>query len=297
MVDDGLATAVGAVDVALAQHVLALPSGKVGTRPGAIFSAADSMRITVHGKGSPGSMPQSSIDPVVLAAMIVVRLQTVVSRELAPTEPAVLTIGSIRAGTTSNVIGDHAVLELNVRTYNEQTRTTVLDAIRRIVTAECQASDSPKEPDFELFDRFPSTVNDAATTEKIGSAFADYFGDRSFDAPLESASEDFSDIPQALGVPYAYWIFGGADADAFHAAEQAGRVAQDIPVNHSPAFAPVLQPHPRHGRGGAGRRRPGLSGHRRLRTPGASPAARWTVTFSRRPTVCAEATQNLRHQP
>ncbi|MBO1755034.1 amidohydrolase [Allobranchiibius sp. CTAmp26] len=243
MVDDGaFADAVGAVDVALAQHVMPVPAGRIGTRPGAILSAADSMRVTVHGRGAHGSMPQAAIDPVVLAAMIVVRLQTVVSREVAPTEPAVLTIGSLRAGSKSNVIGDHAVLELNVRTYNEQTRTSVLDAVRRIVTAECQASDSPKPPEFELFDRFPATTNDTATTEKVAAAFADHFGERHFDAPLESASEDFSDLPEALGVPYSYWIFGGADPSAYQAAEDAGRVAQDIPVNHSPFFAPVLQP-------------------------------------------------------
>ena len=154
----------GAVDVALAQHVLPGLAGTVGTRPGPVLSAADSMRVTVHGRGAHGSMPQAAVDPVVLAAMIVIRLQTVVSREVAPTTPAVLTVGSIRSGTKSNVIGDVAVLELNVRTYDEQTRSAVLDAIRRIVVAECQASGSPAEPEFELYDRFPPTINDDATT-------------------------------------------------------------------------------------------------------------------------------------
>ena len=137
MVEDGLAALVGHVDVALAQHVLPFPAGFIGTRTGAVLSAADSMRVTVRGRGAHGSMPQAAIDPVVLASMIVVRLQTVISREVAPTEPAVLTVGSIQSGTKSNVIGDHAVLELNVRTYNEQTRMVVLGAIRRIVAAEC----------------------------------------------------------------------------------------------------------------------------------------------------------------
>jgi amidohydrolase len=95
MVQDGLAALVGTVDVALAQHVLPMPAGIVGTRAGAVLSAADSMRVTVHGRGAHGSMPQAAIDPVVLAAMIVVRLQAVISREIAPTEPAVLTVGSI----------------------------------------------------------------------------------------------------------------------------------------------------------------------------------------------------------
>jgi len=157
MLEDRLADVVGAVDVAFGQHVLPMPAGVVGTRPGSTLSAADSMRITVHGRGAHGSMPQASVDPVVLAAMIVIRLQTVVAREIAPTDPAVLTVGSIQAGTKSNVIDDHAVLQLNVRSYDEQTRGTILDAVERIVNAESQASASPREPQFELFDRFPPT--------------------------------------------------------------------------------------------------------------------------------------------
>ncbi|GAB3436946.1 M20 family metallopeptidase [Phycicoccus ginsengisoli] len=242
MVEDSLVEVVGTVDVALAQHVLPGVAGSVGTRSGPVLSAADSMRITVHGRGAHGSMPQASVDPVVLAAMIVIRLQTVVSREVAPTQTAVLTVGSIHAGTKSNVIGDSAVLELNVRTYDDATRTTVLDAVRRIVVAECQASGSPKDPEFELFDRFPATTNDAAVTRRVNDAFVAHFGSRAGELALQSASEDFSDIPTALGVPYAYWGIGGTDPAAYRAAEQAGRVSQDIPVNHSPAFAPVVQP-------------------------------------------------------
>jgi hippurate hydrolase len=242
MVEDGLAAILPGVDVALAQHVMPLPAGQVGTHPGPTLSAADSMRITVHGRGAHGSMPQAAVDPVVLAAMIVIRLQTVVAREVAPTETAVLTIGSIQAGTKSNIIPDSAQLQLNLRTYSDATRTTMLNAIRRIVTAECQASGSPREPEFELFDRYPLTDNDTATTARVADAFADYFADRAGPLPPQSASEDFSDIPRALGAPYTYWFIGGIDPDAYHRAEQAGRVAQNIPVNHSPAFAPVIQP-------------------------------------------------------
>jgi metal-dependent amidase/aminoacylase/carboxypeptidase family protein len=133
-------------------------------------------------------------------------------------------------------------LQLNLRTYSDATRSTMLNAIRRIVTAECQASGSPRDPEFELFDRFPLTDNDTATTERVAAAFADFFADRAGVIPQQSASEDFSDIPNALGVPYTYWCIGGIDPDAYHRAEQAGRVAQDIPVNHSATFAPVLQP-------------------------------------------------------
>jgi amidohydrolase len=242
MVDDGLADIVAGVDVTLAQHVMSLPAGSVGTHAGPVLSAADSIRVTVHGRGAHGSMPQAAVDPVVLAAMIVVRLQTVVAREVPPTETAVLTVGSIQAGTRSNVIPDSAHLLLNLRTYSADTRAAMMAAIRRIVTAECQASGSPHEPEFEIYDSFPLTDNDPATTERVASAFAEFFGDRAGTVPQQSASEDFSAIPDALGVPYTYWCIGGIDAEAYRRAERAGRIAQDVPVNHSPLFVPVLQP-------------------------------------------------------
>ena len=242
MVEAGLAELIPAPAVALAQHVMPGSAGRIGTRSGPALSAADSMRITVYGRGAHGSMPQAAVDPVVLAAMIVVRLQTVVSREVAPGETAVLTVGSIQAGTKSNVIPDRAVLQLNVRTYSDGTRTAVLEAVRRIVRAECAASDSPREPEFELFDRFPLTDNDAAVTARVESAFAGFFGERAAPLGPQSASEDFSDVPRALGVPYTYWFVGGIDPDTYAAAARAGRLAQDIPVNHSTAFAPVVQP-------------------------------------------------------
>ncbi|WP_235734986.1 amidohydrolase [Nocardioides alcanivorans] len=242
MVDDGLREVLGGVDVAMAQHVLPLPAGQIGTCPGPFLSAADSMRITVHGRGSHGSMPQASVDPVVLAAMIVIRLQTVVAREVAPAETAVLTVGSVQAGSRSNVIPDHATLLLNVRTYDEQVRMHVLEAIERIVRAECAASGSPKDPEFELYDRYSLTDNDEATTALVAAAFADHFGERAVRIPKHSASEDFSDLPNAFGAPYTYWGIGGIDPDAYRVAEAAGRIAQDIPTNHSAVFAPVIQP-------------------------------------------------------
>lgn len=242
MTEDGLADLVGPIDVALAQHVFPAPAGQLRTRSGPVLSAADSMRITVYGRGGHGSMPQATVDPVVLASMIVIRLQTIVSREVDPSQTVVLTVGSIQAGTKSNVIGDHAVLELNLRTFDESVRTAVLAAIRRVVIAECQASDSPRDPEFKLYASFPLTVNDDAVTARVEAAFGECFGDRAQPMPAGSASEDFSDIPAALGAPYTYWGFGGIDEEAFRAAVAADRARVDIPVNHSPRFAPVLQP-------------------------------------------------------
>jgi amidohydrolase len=242
MLADGLLERIPPPDVALAQHVLPGVAGHVATRHGPVLSSADSIRITVHGRGGHGSMPQNTIDPVVLAAMIVVRLQAIISRETPPTEPAVLTVGSLHAGTTSNVIPDQAVLELNLRTYTDATRQRILAAIRRTVQAECAASGSPEEPEFEIFGSFPLTVNDDATTARVAQAFSSYFGERAGSLELQTASEDFSDVPRAANIPYTYWRVGGTDPQAYRAAVQAGRVQEDIPANHSPMFLPVLQP-------------------------------------------------------
>ncbi|MEJ1923017.1 amidohydrolase [Microbacterium sp. KHB019] len=242
MLDDGLAGIIPKPDVALGQHVLPGPAGTVLTRPGPVLSSADSVRITVFGRGGHGSMPQKTVDPVVLAALIVVRLQTVVSREIAPTEPAVLTVGSIRAGSRSNIIPDDAVLELNLRTYTDATRAHMLEAIERIARGESQASGSPKEPTIEVHDSFPLTENDHAATTRVALAFTEHFGDRALPMELQTASEDFSDVPRALGAPYTYWSIGGTDPDAWAEAERRGTVFSDIPANHSPLFLPVMQP-------------------------------------------------------
>jgi hippurate hydrolase len=242
MVNDGLADLIPPVDVALAQHVAPAPAGIVGTRPGPIMAAADSLRVTLYGRGSHASIPQNAVDPVVLAATVVLRLQTIVSREIDPAQTAVLTVGSIRAGSKSNVIADTAVLDINVRTYDDTVRTAILNAIRRIVAAECHASNCPRDPDIDLHDQFSATTNDEASTARIIDAFTAFFGDQFILIPPAMASEDFPDIPTALGVPYTYWMFGGADPDAFGHALATGRVAQDIPVNHAPDFAPLIQP-------------------------------------------------------
>lgn len=242
MIEDGLTTAVPAPDVVLAQHVLPYPAGYVGTRPGPFLAAADSLRVTLHGRGGHGSLPQSAVDPIVMAAMCVLRWQTVVSRELPATTPAVLTVGSVHAGSGPNIIPDRAVLELNVRTYEPAVRQRVLRAVERIARAEAAAAGAPEEPGFQPITTFPPTVNDAATTRTVAAAFADAFGPDAHTMDLQTASEDMSEIPAAFGVPYTYWGIGGTDPRSYAAAARKDTVAQDIPVNHSPRFAPVLQP-------------------------------------------------------
>ncbi|MFI0507293.1 amidohydrolase [Streptomyces albogriseolus] len=242
MVADGLTAASPRPDVVLAQHVLPYPAGFVGTRAGSFLAAADSLRITLHGRGAHGSMPQAAVDPVVMAAVVVVRLQTIVSREVAATTPAVVTVGSIHAGSGPNLIPDRAVVELNIRTYDDATRTRVLEAVERIVRAECEASGAPEGPDFARISSFPPTVNDEEPTRRVADAFAAYFGEAAHTVELQTASEDMSEIPRAFGVPFTYWAIGGIDPERYAEAARKGTVAQDIPVNHSPAFAPVIQP-------------------------------------------------------
>ena len=242
MLDGGLAQRIPRPDVALAQHVLAFPAGRVGTRAGPFLSSGDSVRITVYGRGSHGSMPHLAVDPVVLAASIVLRLQTVVSREVPPGEFAVLTVGRLAAGTKSNIISDRAVLELNIRTFDAGTRERILAAVRRIVTAECSASGSPRAPELELYDSYPLTRNDPDATARVAAAFQRHFGDQASTLPRQPASEDFSVLPDALGTPYTYWGVGGIDPAQYARAEAAGTVATDIPANHSPHFAPVMRP-------------------------------------------------------
>lgn len=231
MVDAGLTDTIPRPDVAFAQHVLGYRAGYLGLIAGPMLSCADSIRITLFGSGTHGSMPQLGVDPIVLAAAVVQRLQGIVARELPPGERAVVTVGALNAGTKSNVIPDRATLLVNTRVYSEQTRTTVLRAIERIVRAECEASGSPEPPTFEYYDQFPLTCNDPATTARVRAAFEQHFGtDRVFTMDPQSASEDFSRIPDAFGTPYTYWGLGGFPPGA-----------QAAP-NHSPFFAPVQQP-------------------------------------------------------
>jgi amidohydrolase len=241
MVDDGLFKRIPRPDVALAQHLLPGIAGTVSTRSGPFMATEDSINVTVYGKGGHGAMPQHAIDPVVLAAMIIVRLQTIVSRETPPGEVAVVSVGSVHGGTRSNLIPDHAVLQLNLRSYSQQTRERMLASIQRIVRAEGQASSSPRDPDFETVGSFPLTVNDPATTDRVAAAFAAHFGDHALEIDRQTVSEDFSNIPDAAGAPYTYWGMGFTDEKTYRAAEKAGRL-QDLPTNHSPKFLPPLQP-------------------------------------------------------
>ena len=242
MVDGGLLTRFPKPDVVLGQHVMVGPAGSIGSRAGVITSAADSLQIRMFGRGAHGSMPQASIDPVVMAAATVLRLQTIVSRELAASEAAVVTVGSLQAGDKENVIPDEAVIKLNVRTFDEDVRTRVLAAITRIVNAEAAASGAPKPPEITPLDRYSLVTNDPDATRRVVDAFRAHFGsDRVREAKPTSASEDFGVFGAAWQTPSVFWFVGGTDPKKYAEAKQAGRV-REIPTNHNPGFAPVLHP-------------------------------------------------------
>ena len=243
MLDDGLVTKIPAPDIALSQHVMPTEAGTIGTSAGPVLSAGDSLKITVFGRGAHGSMPHNSVDPVVLASSIVLRLQTIVSRETQPGQFAVVTVGALNAGSKSNIIADRAELLLNLRTYDAELRQRIMAAIERIVRAECQASGSPQEPEFEYYDQFPLTNNDAMVNEKVTEAFTAFFGpDAVYKTNPYTASEDFSRIPDAFGIPYTYWFVGSVNPEKYRRAVEQGTVSQDIPANHSPFFAPEIDP-------------------------------------------------------
>jgi hippurate hydrolase len=242
MIKDGLFERFPKPSVIMGQHVMVGSSGVIGTRSGVITSAGDSLEIRMFGRGAHGSMPQSSIDPVVMAAATVLRLQTIVSRELAPTDAAVVTVGSLQAGTKENVIPDEAVIKLNVRTFDENVRKRVLAAIERIVNAEAEASRAPKNPEITPLDRYAFVKNDPGATRHVVEAFQSYFAaDRVKDTQPTTASEDFGSFGTEWQAPSVFWFVGGTDPETYAKAEKSGTIA-DIPTNHNARFAPVIHP-------------------------------------------------------
>ncbi len=242
MIDDNLFQRFPKPDVVLGQHVMVGSAGVLSSRPGVVTSAGDSLQVRMFGRGAHGSMPQASIDPVIMAASTVLRLQTIVSRELAPTEAAVVTIGALQAGTKENVIPDEAIIKLNVRTYDEGVRKRVLAAIERIVNAEAEASNASKKPEITKLDHYALVKNDPDSVQRVGDAFRNHFGsDRVQSTEPTGASEDFGSFGAEWGSPSVFWFIGGTDPDTFQKAQKDGKLGE-IPTNHNPRFAPVLHP-------------------------------------------------------
>lgn len=276
MVDDGLYDAakhdVPHPDFVLGGHSMPMRAGRVSTRVGIFNSAVDGVQVTVYGRGGHGARPHTTVDPVVLASSIVMKLQTIVSRQINPLDSAVVTVGSLQAGHTANVISDRAVLQINTRALTEESRARVLSSVEKMIRAECVAMESPREPLFEWISSFPLLENDAALTKDVSKAFRDHFqGAFDGDAPISMGGEDMANLARPVGAPCQFWTFGCIDPVLWDASEEKGTLSKDIhgrfqPFrgeveglffcvcikadlalsfhlgNHSPFFAPMLEP-------------------------------------------------------
>ncbi|MFC7744218.1 amidohydrolase [Nocardiopsis composta] len=245
MLQDGLYTRFGRPDVVLAQHVGPQPAGMVSHRPGIILAATATLRIRVFGTGGHASQPHTTVDPVLIAANIVSRVQGVISREVSPGEMAVATVGVLRAGTKANIIPDDAYLEINTRSLNPAVADRLIASISRVVRAEAEASGAPREPEIEVVQQVGVTDNDPEQTAGVAQAHRAYFGD---DYVIElpepfTGSEDvgvFGLPGDPDPVPYVYWFVGGTPYDVWQAApgETPYEKLAGVPGNHSPFFAP-----------------------------------------------------------
>ena len=242
MLDDGLFTRFPKPDYALAFHDTGdLAGGVIGMRPGFALANVDSVDITVRGLGGHGAYPHTTKDPVVLASAIVMRLQTLVSRESSPFDPAVVTVGSFHAGAKHNIISDEAKLQLTVRSYSDASRKLLLDGIRRITAGEAQTSGIPEKlmPTVTVLEPYArATYNTPAFTAQLTDFFRARFGaDRVVQAEPVMAGEDFGEFartePDRIK-SLIFWV-GGRPAAELEAAKREGRI---LPSLHSPFFAP-----------------------------------------------------------
>ncbi|WP_367109440.1 amidohydrolase [uncultured Psychrobacter sp.] len=248
MLEDGLYERFGRPDVILGQHNMPGLAGTVGHRSGVAMAACTNLGVIIHGNGGHGSMPAQTIDPVVIAAHVVTRLQTIVSREVPPEETVVVTVGKLHAGTQANIIPHHAELEINVRSFNDQIHAQVVDAIHRIINAECEAGRSPKPPEITIMNDTISLDNDTATFESVRRAHADYFGAKNiYEVPKLNGSEDFPLFGNAsvggfdgADIPSLYWFVGSTPAARWEETEGNTVVEKmrNLEMPHSPYYFP-----------------------------------------------------------
>lgn len=239
MLADGLYTRFPKPNFALAVHDAAdLPAGKVGYTPGYALANSDSIDITVFGKGGHGAQPQSTVDPIVIAARIVSGLQTLVSRQNNPLDPVVVTVGQIHGGTKNNIIPDQVMLGLSVRTYKKEVRKRVLQGIERVAKAEAELAAAPRAPEVKITEGTIAVYNDPGLTERLVRSLRRSLGDANVvEIPPKMVSEDFSYYAQD-GIPEAMFHIGAVNPQKFAEAEQSGA---QLPSLHSALFAPDFQ--------------------------------------------------------
>jgi amidohydrolase len=240
MITDGLFQRFPKPDVGVAMHVdNLLPAGQAGITPGIYNTNADSLRITIYGKGGHGASPQTTIDPIVIAARTILALQTITSREVKPGEMAVITVGYIQAGTKNNIIPDRAELGLTVRTYKDEIRKQILAAIARITKAEAEAAGAPREPLIEHYEATDSVYNDPALAQRLRVPLVTALGNKNvITTEAIASSEDYAFFVEQ-GVPSLYFSLGGANPEKYAQAKAMGVM---LPSNHSPLFAPDADP-------------------------------------------------------
>jgi amidohydrolase len=240
MLKDGLFTRFPKPNYALSLHDEAtLPAGTVGYHPGYFRASADTVEVTIFGRGGHGAVPHDTVDPIVIASRFVLGLQTIVSRENNPMDPAVITVGSIHGGTGANIIPDQVKLQLTVRTFNPQARKRMLAALEREAKGEAMAANAPKEPLVEVKVGTDAVYNDPKATERMVATLRKALGmDKVVEMPAKMTSEDFSQYGQA-GVTEVLLHVGAVDPEKL---AEAKRTGTPVPAPHSPQWAPVFQP-------------------------------------------------------
>jgi amidohydrolase len=239
MLEDGLYTRFPKPDFALALHCRPdLPTGSVSHCAGPAMASSTSLTITMRGRGGHGAWPQRTIDPIVLAALVVLDLQTIVSREIEPGEPAVVTVGSIHGGTKHNIIPDEVKLQLTLRSFSDAVTRQLVEGIKRRVTALAQAHQAP-EPTVEIEESTPPTINTPALVERIVPALAEALGPSQVVAvkPVMGA-EDFALFNQG-NVPICMFWLGTISPERLAAASAQG---QTMPALHSSKYYPEPGP-------------------------------------------------------
>lgn len=242
MVDGGLYDLIPKPDLILGQHVNHIRTGNIGIRSGVFMASANSFVVTVYGRGGHGSQPNLCVDPIVISSYIIARVQSIVSRMVAPLDTAVVTCSSIHAGSGENVIPETAELKFNVRTYDPKTRETVINALKDIIRAECKSAGAPREPEIKQTSQFPLTDNDEYSTNLLKESFVRFFGPSRVERMDKlPGSEDVSNLARKYKIPYVFWFWGGTDAKIWDEAVKNDMI-QLIPRNHSSKFGPVMQP-------------------------------------------------------
>ena len=240
MMKDGLFTRFPKPDFVFGVHDSSgLPAGKVGYTPGFSAANADSVNVTVYGVGGHGSAPQQTVDPIVIAARTIVSWQTIVSREIDPREPAVITVGSIHGGTKNNIIPDEVQMQLTVRSYEDEVRKHLLASIERIADAEAAAAGAPKKPLVESYEGVGAVYNDPPTTKRLAERLKQVMGDANvvLGRPI-MASDDFAEYRYA-GIPSVMLELGAVNPEKYAEAKKNG---EKLPGPHSPYFAPDREP-------------------------------------------------------